>query len=84
MAGITSVRSTVVPAKRGWAIATALVGLVCLFGRAYGFGIVLLLAGIAWAVSLKDTHAVALSSASERFMLCSARMPGTLPGSCRP
>lgn len=64
MAGITSVRSTVVPAKRGWAIFTALVGLICLPTGAYGFGILLLVIGIAWAVSLKDRHAVALSSAS--------------------
>lgn len=64
MAGITSVRSTVLPAKRGWAIVTVLVGLVCLFGKAYGFGILLLVIGIAWAVSLKDSHAVPLSSAS--------------------
>jgi Family of unknown function (DUF6232) len=64
MAGITSVRSTVIPAKRGWAIATAIFGLLFLIGRAYGPGIFFLAVGIIWAISLKDKYAVSLSSAS--------------------
>jgi RNA polymerase subunit RPABC4/transcription elongation factor Spt4 len=64
MAGITSVRSTVIAPNRGWAILTAIVGIGCLIGGAIGWGIFLLAAGVVWAIALKDTYAVAVNSAS--------------------
>jgi RNA polymerase subunit RPABC4/transcription elongation factor Spt4 len=64
MAGITSVRSTEITPNRGWAILTAIVGILCLIGGAIGWGIFLLAAGVIWAVALKNTYAVAVNSAS--------------------
>jgi hypothetical protein len=64
MAGITSVRSTVIAAKRGWAIITAVIGLILLGSPDRAVGVLLLIVGIIWAASLKDNHAVTLSSAS--------------------
>ncbi|HEY2362757.1 MAG TPA: DUF6232 family protein [Candidatus Angelobacter sp.] len=64
MAGITSVRSTVIPAKRGWGILTAIVGLILLFASQIGWGCVLLAVGVFWAIALKDDHAVTINSAS--------------------
>jgi hypothetical protein len=64
MAGITSVRSTVIGAKRGFPILVALVGVFLLFIQQPVWGVVLLVGGIAWAFALKDTHAVAINSAS--------------------
>lgn len=63
MAGVTSVRSAGIPAKRGGAIVTALIGLIILFASV-ALGIVILAVGIIWAVSLKDHYAVAVNSAS--------------------
>jgi len=65
MAGLTSVRSTVIAAKRGWPIAVALLGLILLVGPdTRGFGVVSLVVGLIWAFSLKDQYAVTISSAS--------------------
>jgi hypothetical protein len=65
MAGLTSVRSTVIPAKRGWAILTALVGLILLVGGdTRAFGVFTLAVGLVWAFSLKDQYAVTINSAS--------------------
>jgi hypothetical protein len=64
MAGITSVRSETVSAKRGWAICTALIGLCLLAAREPGWGIILLIVGVLWAFALKDSYAVAVNSAS--------------------
>jgi hypothetical protein len=64
MAEITSVRSTVIAAKRGLAITIALVGLLMLDGPESGLGVLLLIIGGVWAFSVKNRHAVTLSSAS--------------------
>jgi hypothetical protein len=66
MAGLTSVKSTVIPAKRGWAILTAVCGLILAIagGDPRALGIVLLIVGVIWALSLKDKYAVTINSAS--------------------
>ena len=65
MAGLTSIRSTVITAKRGRPIAVALLGLILLvWPDTRGFGAVLLLVGLIWAFSLKDQYAVTINSAS--------------------
>jgi RNA polymerase subunit RPABC4/transcription elongation factor Spt4 len=64
MAGITSVRSTVIGAKRGLPILIALAGIFLFFVQQPVWGLVFLVGGIAWAFALKDTHAVAINSAS--------------------
>jgi hypothetical protein len=64
MAGITSVRSTVIGAKRGFPILIALAGIFLFFVQQPVWGIIFLVGGIAWAFALKDTHAVAINSAS--------------------
>jgi len=65
MAGLTSVRSTVIAAKRGWAVFTVLFGMILLIGEGTrGFGVLLLIIGLIWAFSLKDQYAVTINSAS--------------------
>ena len=64
MAGVTSVRSTVVGANRNWAILTVVIGLILLFAQQPGWGIFLFAGGTIWAFALKDSMAVAINSAS--------------------
>jgi RNA polymerase subunit RPABC4/transcription elongation factor Spt4 len=64
MAGITSVRSTVISAKRGLPILVALAGLFLFFVQQPVWAIVLFVSGIIWAFAIKDTYAVAVNSAS--------------------
>jgi uncharacterized protein DUF6232 len=64
MAGITSVRSTVIGAKRGLPILIALAGLFLFFVQQPVWGVIFLVGGIIWAVALKDTYAVSINSAS--------------------
>ena len=65
MAGLTSVRSTEIAAKRGWPIAAALFGLILAIGPdTRAFGAFLLIVGLVWAFSLKDQYAVTINSAS--------------------
>jgi uncharacterized membrane protein YvbJ len=63
MAGVTSVHCAEVPAKRGGAILTALIGLLLLFANV-ALGLVILSIGIIWAFTLKDRYAAAVNSAS--------------------
>ena len=64
MAGITSVRSTVISAKRGLPIFIALAGLFLFFVQQPAWGVILSVGGIVWAFAIKDTYAVAINSAS--------------------
>lgn len=64
MAGITSVRSTEISAKRGWPIFMAIIGAILLASQQFGWGIFLLAGGIIWAIALKNSYAVAVNSAS--------------------
>jgi Family of unknown function (DUF6232) len=66
MAGVTSVRFVRIDPKRGWPVSLAVIGflLTLASSESRGFGILLLVIGIAWVVALKPEFAVALSSAS--------------------
>ena len=63
MAGVISVRSVEVAAKRGGAILIAGIGLLLLFVNV-AFGLLVFAVGVIWAFALKDSYAVAINSAS--------------------